>query len=109
MISPKQTSGKYKFKLVLILVLLTFGVINYFLFRPDIVLFRSLKLNHEPLYLPRRILQIFFSGYFSDICWCIAFCLVIEFLSEKNLLNSTGKIIILVVPFALEIAQYFNI
>jgi hypothetical protein len=109
MISPKPASGKSRFKWLLIFLLLTSGVINYFLFRSDIILFRSLGFHHESVRLSNRILQAFFSGYFSDICWCIALGLVTECCSDRNLLNSAGKIIILVLPFALEIAQYFRI
>ncbi len=86
------------------------GVANYFLFRPHILFFKwlniesakSITVNHNNVYF-------FFNGYFSDIAWCIALCLVTKALDGYNCLRSPDKIFILLTPFVSEIAQYFSL
>jgi hypothetical protein len=98
-----------KQKLLLILLVLTAGAVNYYLFRPDILLFRMLGASHAPLHLPGTKLQLFFSAYFSDIAWCIAVCLAAEVLSLLSLLHVWGKLLILCLPLLLETAQFFKL
>jgi hypothetical protein len=102
-------SAKQRIKAIAVLLILTAGLINYFLFRPGIALFRFFGFTHQPFRLHNKILQLFFSGYFSDIAWCLSLCLVAELMSRLKLLNTFGKILILGLPFAIEAAQYFKI
>jgi hypothetical protein len=98
-----------KQQLLLILLVLTAGAVNYYLFRPDILLFRLLGARHTPVHLPGTKLQSFFTSYFSDMAWCIALCLLAELLSRANLLHVWGKLLILCLPLLLETAQFFKL
>jgi hypothetical protein len=88
---------------------LTAGLLNYIFFHPDIILFHVIhfpSFKHAVIY--SVLIHRFFTGYFSDICWCIALCLVTIVLSELNYLDIWGKVLILVVPFVSEAAQMFG-
>lgn len=102
-------SSRQKIKGIAALLILTAGLINYFFFRPGIALFRSLGITRIPLSLHNKTLQLFFSAYFSDIAWCLSLCIITELMSQLKLLNTFGKILILLLPFAIETAQYFKI
>jgi hypothetical protein len=41
--------------------------------------------------------------------WCIALCLITIILSELNYLQFKGRIVIFILPFLIEAAQYFGV
>jgi hypothetical protein len=85
------------------------GVVNYYLFRPGILLFRLIPANPAGVHLSSKTLQLFFSGYFSDMTWCIALCLTTGVLEDFKLLHMPTRNLILVLPFVLEAGQYYKI
>lgn len=96
-------------RILFIAAVLLAGTINYYLFRPDIILFDHLVTRKTPLQLQSRLLQRFFSGYFSDIAWCLGLCASVLLLDRRGYLDSTGKLLILTTPFLIESAQYFKL
>jgi hypothetical protein len=96
--------------LIAAIVCLAMGATNYFLLRPHIILFKWLDIEPaKSIIVSHNGLALFFQGYFSDIVWCIALCLVTIVLDSYNYLRSTDKTYILLLPFASEIAQYFSL
>ena len=95
--------------LVFIAVVLLAGTLNYYLFRPGMILFRWISPGHTPLELSSTFLQLFFTGYFSDIAWCLAICATLLLFFRKGYLDSTGNLLILTTPFLIESAQYFKL
>ncbi len=86
------------------------GIANYRLFAPHIIFFRWLDIEPaESIAINHRGLTLFLKGYFSDTAWCVALCLVTTALDKYNLLHRSGKIFILLTPFAGEFAQYFSL
>ena len=105
-----RLSARHKKLLALGLLILLLGSINYYLFEPRIYLFKLIALQPEKTYyIPNTFIRHFMNGYFSDICWCCALYLLMVTLSELNYLQITGKLIILLLPFFIEIAQCFHI
>src|SRR5437868_6191753 len=103
-------SRKHKKLLIHATLSLVLGCINYYLFLPRISLFSFLPFPAEKnYYISADWLRVFMTGYFSDICWCIALYLVALVLYKRKLIHNTGMIFILVLPFLAEIAQYFKI
>jgi len=85
---------------------LLLGLGNYLMFQPNILLFNSISfLPHTPVSIKNTVLRHFLTGYFSDICWCCALYLVTAVFSELKKLQRPGKILILVLPFIVEISQ----
>ncbi|WP_026768770.1 hypothetical protein [Asinibacterium sp. OR53] len=103
-----RLSVRHKTLLLLAIGLLLAGLINYYLFQPQILFF-------EPFHPVRRslndhsFLQLFLIGYFSDAAWCSALMLVTVVLSEHRLLYFRNKLLILLLPFAIEAAQGFGL
>ncbi|MBV9986884.1 MAG: hypothetical protein JO301_04360 [Chitinophagaceae bacterium] len=103
--STTHLSPRHRRLLLFAVLLLLIGLINYFFFQPHIVLFG--QPGHQPYIrlgnksLPGR----FLTGYLGDIVWCCALMLVLVILSERGLLHLTGRIFILLLPFASEFAQ----
>ncbi len=103
-----RLSVRHKTFLLLAAGLLLAGVFNYYLFQPGILLL-------EPFHPVRRslndysFLQLFLIGYFSDAAWCGALMLVTVVLSEHRLLYFRNKMLILLLPFAIEAAQGFGL
>ena len=100
---------KHKFFLGLIILELFAGSVNYLLFRPNILFFSFFTIHFHRYAFPSALLQTFFNGYFSDVVWCLALCQTVIILSEKGLINNIEKIILLLLPFLTETAQYFKI
>ncbi len=89
---------------------LLLGLINYYLFQPHILIFSNTPfLSHRVLFFSDRLLGHFLTGYFSDIAWCCSLCLITVIFSERKSLQTSEKIIILLLPFIIESAQYFHI
>ena len=105
-----RLSLKHKKLLLLAVLSLLLGCINYYLFEPRIYLMSLLPLPPaRTYYIPNIYIRHFMTGYFSDICWCCALYLVTVALSRLNYLHFSGKICILLLPFLVESAQYFHI
>ncbi len=105
---------KIEFRHILLIgsavILLLLGTINYFIFRPDILLFSFLDISLTKNLIHPLFLSHFMNWYFSDITWCAALCLIIVSLSEIQLIKSNNsKIYILSLPFVTEAAQGFQI
>ena len=101
-------SSKKLFLFALLSLLL--GCVNYYLFEPRIYLFTLLPLPPEKTYhIANPFIRHFMTGYFSDACWCCALYFVTVALSQLKYLHATGKIIILLLPFIVEVAQYFHL
>lgn len=106
-----RISSRHIILVLVALICLFIGLINYLLFQQNIILVRLLHIEKigNPLLIYNPILKHFFIGYFSDVMWCIALCLVTVVLSELKYLNTAGKVLTLQLPFTLEAAQYFGI
>lgn len=104
----KNSRGNTGLLVFIVLVLLA-GTLNYYLFRPGIILFRWLSPAHPPLEISNTALRLFFSGYFSDIAWCLALCATLLLFLRKGYLDSTAYLLILTTPFLIESAQYFKL
>ena len=101
---------RHKKLLAFSLLSLSLGVLNYFLFQPRIVLFNLFLIgNRKPIFIHNTLARHFFTGYFSDIAWCCALYWIAVILAELSVLNLPKKVIILLLPFAVETAQYFHL
>jgi|SRR6185312_11964368 len=86
------------------------GVINYLLFNPHIVLFDGLGIYRAyPVFANHSAWTRFFAGHVSDMLWCVALCLVTDFLSVNKHLTATDKFALLSLPFLSEFGQYAGI
>jgi|GEM_PF-814634 len=86
------------------------GLINYFLFNPHIVLFEGLGLHRaDYIFAVHSAWPRFFAGHVSDMLWCVALCLVTDFLSINKYLSPTDKFLLLSLPFLSEFAQWAGI
>lgn len=104
-----KLSRQHIFLLLAAFINLAAGSLNYLFFHPDIILFHVIHLPAIHLFSIENIfIQHFLTGYFSDITWCIALCLVTIVLADLNYLKRGGIMLILTVPFLSEAAQYFG-
>ncbi|MDP4285809.1 MAG: hypothetical protein Q8891_15435 [Bacteroidota bacterium] len=104
-----RLSFKYQFIFSLSLLILSVGVINYLLFQPGIILFKWIRIGAGPLVIKNNSARLFFTGYFSDITWCISLCLISFALAELKYIKASGKTLLLTLPFITEILQYLGI
>ncbi|OIR12684.1 hypothetical protein GALL_57510 [mine drainage metagenome] len=105
---------KIKFRHIFLIgssiVLLLLGTINYFIFRPNILLFSFFNIPVTKNIIHSSVAIHFFSWYFSDITWCAALSLTVVAFSELQLIrNNISKILILSLPFVTEAAQGFHL
>jgi hypothetical protein len=103
-----RLSVRHKTLLLLAAGLLLAGLINYYLFQPRILVLEPFHPVRRPLN-DHSFLQLFLIGYFSDAAWCSALMLVTVVLSEHRLLYFRNKLLILLLPFAVETAQGFGL
>jgi hypothetical protein len=105
-----KSSNQSAYLLIAAVIALLLGLTNYLLFNPHIVLFHWLGMHPvKSILIQNPVLSLFFRGYFSDIAWCIALCLVVSYLSKHKYLSDAGKLLILSIPFLSEIGQYLSI
>jgi hypothetical protein len=105
-----KSSPKPSVLVIAAFVALLLGITNYFLFRPQIVLFRWLGVDSaKSILINHKELALFLRGYFSDIAWCVALCLITVALDTCKKLRTIDKFLILSLPFASEFAQYFSL
>ena len=103
-----RLSSKHKKLLALALLGLLLGATNYFLFQPQIYLFKAFPLL-PAYYISNSFTRHFMNGYFADICWCCALYLLTAVFTELKYLQMSGKVINLLLPFIIETLQYFRI
>ena len=86
------------------------GSFCYLLFRPEVQFIQFFDFSpHKPLILiENKFLQIFFCNYFCDIMWCVFICEAALLLKKFKVYN-IYIIILLALPMASEIGQYFGI
>lgn len=105
-----KIAKRHTFMLVMAILSLIAGVLNYLIYQPDIILIHYFKLPFlANLRSQSKPLQYFLRGYFSDITWCTALCLITIVLSELKFLSFGGKIFIFTLPILTETAQYFGV
>ena len=102
-------SGRHKNLLALALISLCLGFLNYVIIQHRIPLFNFVTLNQNPFFVKNSLLRHFLNGYFSDITWCCALYWTTIVLDELNYLHFRWKVIILLLPFIVETAQYFQL
>jgi hypothetical protein len=78
---------------------------NYFLNRGQVFFLQFIHLPGAGSTIRNTFLRAFMTGYFSDILWCCSLCAFTLVLWEKGYLTVWNNVIILSVPFVLEIAQ----
>lgn len=104
-----KSTHKPSYLLIAAFIALLLGVANYFLFNPHIILFHWFGVHPAKfIVLQHSAWLLFFRGYFSDITWCIALCLVISYLSTYKNLSNSDKLLILLTPFISEFGQYLT-
>ncbi len=92
------------------LIILFLGFLNYVFFQNDIVLFKLIGVHpFKSFPIPSRPVRLFFTGYFSDMAWCISLCLTVLVFSELNYFGFYGKIATLALPILTELLQQFGI
>ena len=104
-----KLSFRYPLIFALALLSLLAGVFNYLLFRPDIVLFTITRIHISSYDIKNNLLKYFFTGYFSDITWCISLCFIAFALAELKYIKRSGKIFLLLIPFITEGLQYASL
>lgn len=87
-------------------LLLTAGLVNYYLLQKSIELFRFLGLHTAG---QNNNASIFLVGYFSDFFWCAALYCCVVVLAERKLCVLSGHIALLLLPFLVELLQYLHI
>lgn len=102
-------SLRYQFIFSIALLSLLAGVANYLLFQPGITLFKWIGIGPRPSVIKNNNMRLFFTGYFSDIAWCFSLCLISFALAELKYIKTSGKILLLTLPFITEIFQYIGI
>ena len=85
------------------------GFLNYLLFQPDILLLKVTGIHISSYGIKNNFLKYFFTGYFSDITWCISLCFIAFALAELNYIKRSGKIFLLLMPFITEGLQYSSL
>jgi hypothetical protein len=102
--NKRTLSARHRNLLVLAVMLLFIGAVNYWLFQPRIAL---LPAGAQPVIVLGRgsFAARLLVGYVPDILWCSALVLVTVVLSERKHLHLRGRLLILLLPFATEIAQ----
>ena len=104
-----KLSQRHKILLDLALISLLFGFLNYMFFESHISFFMAMHIQSgKTFFIQNSVLRNFMKGYFSDIAWCCSLYLVTVVFSERNSLDIVGKILILLLPFLVEFAQYFD-
>lgn len=101
-----KLSFRYQLIFSFALVSLLAGVLNYLLFQPDIILLKMTEGPATPYEIKNNFIRYFFTGYFSDIAWCISLCCIAFALAELNYIRPSGKILLLLLPFIAEGLQY---
>lgn len=104
-----KLSFRYQFIFSAAGVSLLAGYFNYLLFQPDIVLFKIMNVQVNDYTLKNNFTGQFFTGYFSDIAWCLALCCIAFALAELKYIRFSGKIQLLLLPFITEAMQYYGI
>ncbi len=88
-----------------IFLLLTLGLLSYWLVRPNILLFDWLNIQKDfSFQLDNTFIFIIAKNYLADAFWCIAICFTFRLLQKHHLPNIYNRLL-LTLPFASEILQ----
>jgi hypothetical protein len=93
----KQPSPPFLLLIAAALVMMA-GMLNYYILGSGAPIFPAMP----GILMETGITRNFFTGYFSDGCWCIALCLVCQGLETRI---GAGRWFIFSLPFLLELAQ----
>jgi hypothetical protein len=89
---------------------LLIGFLIYFFFRPDTLFLHVLSIDHlSNYYIPNSILRGIVKNHSADAIWAMSLYLLALGLYELKYLKYSGKIAIMILPFIIEVAQYFKI
>jgi hypothetical protein len=105
----EKISLRHRSLLLIAFLSLFFGFINYILFQPSVSFLQFLNIRSSVAFFHQSTIQIFFTGHFSDIAWCVSLYLSIIVLTEKMNLNLADKLALLLLPFFTEILQKFSL
>ncbi len=104
-----KLSSKYHLLFFIAGISLLAGYFNYLLFQPDIILFNFLVVQADAFTIRNNFIRQFFTGYFSDIAWCLALCCIAFAFAKLKYIRFSGKIQLLLLPFITEAMQHFQI
>ena len=104
-----KLSFRYQLIFSFALLSLLAGIFNYLLFRPDIFLFKIIGEPATHYEIKNDFIRHFFFGYFSDIAWCISFCFIVFSMEKLNYIKSSGKKLLMLLPFIAEGLQYTGV
>lgn len=85
-------------------VLLMSGLIVYWLYRPDIVLFQWLHMTNPAPLIADTHFEWLLNYYFADVVWCLALVLVISLLRDWHFPRGYRQALV-ALPFGSEILQ----
>jgi len=85
------------------------GAANYIFFQQPVHFVQLIGIHTVHRDISPHFLSVFVTGYLSDILWCCSLCALTVVLNERKYLTLWGKIFILTLPFATEIAQGLRI
>ena len=95
-------------RLVTIMIVLISGAMVYWLFRPDIMLFKALGIHNSPLSIGNRFLSMLVRNYLSDFLWALAVVNTALLLKEKKI-AAIYVYTLFVLPFASEALQFYKL
>ncbi len=107
--STKKASFRHRLFLSIAILSFLTGSINYILFQPNIFFLQFLNIRLERIFIDPPIIQNFFSGYLSDIAWCISLYACTAVLSERMKAGLADKLALLLLPFLTEVLQKFSL
>jgi hypothetical protein len=94
--------------LLVSLVMLLLGTINYYIFRSNIYLFDWLHIQGIGYRLPNTELHEFCKNYLSDFFWILFILFLMIWMRKKNIPALYGYLL-LALPIVSEIGQYYKI
>jgi len=99
-------------RLLLSLLFLFLGLVNYFLFRPNIIVIKYLSNfglpYFEPINFQNHTINIFFKSYVSDILWCL-FIINLAITLLQFGIQKFYVTLLLLLPFLSEFLQLFDL
>ena len=104
-----KISVRHRNLLLIAFLSLSFGFINYILFQPSVSFLQLLNIRSSGIVIHQSEIQNFFSGYFSDIAWCVSLYSCIIFLYERMNLGFADRLALLSLPFLTEILQKLSL
>lgn len=87
-----------------ITLLLIFGLLAYWFFRPEIIFFNVLQLHNAGSQISGNSWILFFRNHFADMVWCLAIFQAVAFLTDRKY-PAFYSYLLLSLPFLSEIFQ----